>query len=584
MSKTDNLARPRAQLLRRTLMAALALLAGTALAQNLANLLPQETFAAVGVSGLAQHEGKFQPFIDEWQRLDVSALFAAAFPEEASDELDELEQALPPELKDLGFLDVAGGELWLAASASRSSPLPAVTVVGRVSAAATAALTRIVDEELADADVQTLREGSLEFRVMTDEDGMAVAFATDGDFVAASSNPDVLRGVLRRYQGAAEPNFTDSAGYAGTVAPLLPSNGVAYFDLPHIVDLVQPFGRGLGFDATFQRLGDALRTVGAYASVTRITAQGIETLSLQALGDQTLDPALYALLAANHPVSGTPLRFVDGNAIGYQASGVDVSGWWNYLDGLAAALPELGIGGLDAFVTNNLGLDLKAMLFDWMGTTFATISHYAPTAQIGAMPDNLLGSQVFLIQSTDLAAAESGLTALIQMGGMLASSFADPYGEGGATPEPVTRSVAGVDVDSYLLTDGVTLELAFTGDYVVIATSSDAMDGALTAAANGGGLQGELARLAQQVPSGAGSITVTDSAATFRMLAEQLDSQFGLLAGLTGSDIDFDAAERAGDAVAAYMQFVAGKLGGQYTYGVADGGVLRSYSFSSIDW
>lgn len=559
------------------------ILFGSASAQQLTNLLPQETFAAFGFSGLAQHEAKFQPFVSEWQRLGLTDLLSAAFAEE---EVDDLEDAYPAEFEGLDFYDFFGDEAWFTVSASRTSPLPTFTGVARVSSAAAAALEQVLERETEGVEVQVLTEGSIEFRVgASDEFSDPVAYAIDGDFVVVSTNPDVLRGVLRRYQGATEPSFLDSPGYAASLAPLMPSNVVLYFDLPHIVDLAEPFVTGMGFDATVDRLGRALRTFGTYGAVNRFTSEGLEALSLQALGDASLDPELHALLSSNLPVSSGPLAFVGEGAVSYQASGVPIQEWWAYLDRLTSELPELGIGGIDGFVRDNLGLDLGQLLFDWMGTTFAVITPYSAPVEIGVMPENLLGASLYLVETTDPAAAREGLSMLMMMGGMFASSFADPYGEGGGMPPaPEQRTVAGVTVDSYLLTEGVIIETAVHGGYVLVATDPASMDAALTAASSGGGLTGELASLAENVPAGAGSILLQDGEATFRMLGEQLSSQFALFSGLAGSEFDFDAAEASSEALGAYMEFVAGKMGGQYSYGVSSGTVLRTYSLTNVTW
>src|SRR5690554_903034 len=236
MSRPSYLTNPIGSPLRRAVRGlALALvalaLAATASAQGLERLLPQDTFVAIGLSGLQQHEAKFQPIVDEWVRLDLGALLNEALAEEeVAGELDELDDAIPEAFAGLGFYDFFGDEFWFAVSASRSNPLPTVTVVARVSEEAAAALAQAIEEESDPADFQVLTEGSIEFRVgATDEFDTPIAFAIEGTLVTASSNPDALRGVLRRYQGAAEPSFRDSAGFAAAVAPIMPGNVVAYF-------------------------------------------------------------------------------------------------------------------------------------------------------------------------------------------------------------------------------------------------------------------------------------------------------------------------------------------------------------------
>lgn len=564
------------------LAVAATLLLGTASAQEFTGLLPQESFAVIGVSGIGQHEAKFQPFVDEWQRLGLTDLFTEAFPEEQEFDVDD---AIPAEFADLDLFDFLGDEAWFAVSASRTSPLPTLSLLARVSPAAAAALQQAFDRETADGEFQTLTEGNIQFKVgASDEFDDPVAVAIDGTFVAASSNPDVLRGILRRYQGAAEPNFLDSAGYSATLAQLAPANMVVYFDLPHIVDLVEPFAAGMGFDVSVDRLARTLRTFGTYASVNRITAAGIEGESRQVLGASNLDPELHRLLSTNVPVSSGALAFTDASAVSYQAFGVNVGAWWRYLSNLAADLQELGVGNLNDFVAQNLGLDLNQVLFDWMGSTVAMITPFTTVTDIGVAPDNLLGDSLYLIETTDPVAAAQGLETLISMVTMFAGAFLDPYGEGGGMPvAPTERNVAGVTVDSYDVGEGVVVEIAITGGFVVVATSSEVMDGALRAHAAGGALAPQLADLARNVPGGAGSVLLQDGAASYRMVGQMLTSQFGLLAGFA-SDIDFDAAEQASESLAQFFEFLANRSGGQYSYGEARGDVLHGYSFTGIDW
>ena len=100
-------------------LAAALMLTTSALAQSLALLLPQETLFAVGVEDLADHEAKFQPFIDEWERLGLPDLVQAAL-ETDTDELESME--VPPELEGLTFLDLLGDQVWFGVSAASYAP------------------------------------------------------------------------------------------------------------------------------------------------------------------------------------------------------------------------------------------------------------------------------------------------------------------------------------------------------------------------------------------------------------------------------------------------------------------------------
>lgn len=574
------LRRPHGPLGRLTLALALAAALGLAAAQSLAPLLPSDTLVAFGVQGLKQHEAKLQPIIDEWERLDLTNLLERAGGEDADDEL-------PAELKGLTLFDVLGDEFWIAASASSFSPLPAVVLVARVSDRASALFTKALADEQADATVESLTEGNIPFEVYTsDDDDLTLAVARDGDFVALTTNPDTMRGVLRRYQGAAEPNFTDSPAYAATLAGLTPAAVSFLIDLPAAAKVAQPLAGGLGFDKSIERVAAMLKTVGVVASVARLTDAGIETLSIQALGDRSLDPGLYDLLTAKGAYPAGVLGFVPDTALGVQAGNLDLGAWWRYLNQLVAGLEELGVGDLDTFLAENIGLDLNQMLFSWMGAGAGTITMSIPSAAAPGMPQgNVLGDAVYLLAVTDEAAAQAGLAQFLTMATSMASSFMDPSGGAGFV-QPTTRTSAGVNVTSYDLGEGITFEIAFSGGYLLLATSSTGMDAALAAGADGAaGVSGSLAALQPNVPAAAVSMALSNDQASLRALADTLLSQFGMAAGLAGSeDLDFEAVEAAGAALTQFVNFVADKFGGSYSYQVVDGGVVRGYGLSQVSW
>ncbi len=248
-------------------------------------------------------------------------------------------------------------------------------------------------------------------------------------------------------------------------------------------------------------------------------------------------------------------------------------------------MPELGVGSIDQFLMEMVGVDINALLFSWMGDDLASITVTAPVAsEVGVSPENLLGDSLYLFEITNADAARAGLEQLLAMAGETAGAFVDPMGEGGSF-EPTTRNVAGSDVTVYTFAPGVEAETAIVDGYLLIATSSSAMDAALSANAAGGNLSGDLAALANNLPSGASSVSISDDAAAFSALADTVMSQFGLLFGITGgAGLDFDAAESAGEGFSEFIHFVADRFGGSYSYSVADGNVVRGYGLSSVTW
>lgn len=554
--------------------------AGLAAAADLPRFLPAETLLAIGVEGLAQHEAKAQPFIDEWERLNLTALLEAAFAEEGDEPL-----AVP----DLGvdLLDLLGREAWVAISASQFNPLPTLTVLAVVTPDGMSAVEQIIAEATAEGQVDEFTEGSIGFTVVTpvdEEMPTPIVYALFDDVVLVSSNPDVARGVLRRYQGASEPSLATNSGYLGTVGALRSGNAYLYLDLPAVTGVVTPFAAGMGFDALVNRLTAAATTAGVYGTVTTITDDGIETVGVRVLGSSDRDPRLHALLAPSGAVSDRVMAFVPPSALGVSAGRVDLPGWWAWLEDVVASEPSIGIDDLDGMIAMSFGLDLQSTLFGWMGDEYAAVTLGYGVAS--AMPTELvnpLGETVYLIEADDEAAAAAGLDQLFTMVTAFASSFMDPMGEGGMV-QPVKRGVGGVSVTDWPLADGFVLSVAVTDGYALVATSQSAIDAVLGARAGGAGLSAALSPLRGRVPQGVTSYTLSDDQAALAYTAQTLVEQLGMMSGMAGGDIDFDAVEAASAALAEYLEFVTDRIGGSLTYTTVDGSVVRTQGYSYVNW
>lgn len=581
-----------------------AALVGSAVAQSLADLLPAETFAAFGTKDLAQHQDLLNDFIAEFNRLGVAdAVQAALAGAEQQADVPDLSQ-MPEELKGIGLMDAIGQEAWLSVSAGASNPLPAVTVVARVSPKLQDVVSSAIEKNASAEGVQTLTEGSITFyveTVSTDQGGngsgggdaasgampsdVPVAYAQDGDLVAFSTNPDTLRGVLRRHQGASEPSFTGSAGYAATLGKLQDGNVSTYLDLGTAAGLLEPFVKGQGFDAIAGRLLAALRTVGTRGGVMHVTDTGLTSEAIQALDASGNDAALYDLLASSTSASTDPLGFVPDSALSVQSGRVDLSGWWGYLGDLIASAPELGVGDLNQTVTGMTGLDLRTVLFDWMGTSTGSIVTDAPTVSQPGMPGaNLLGDTVILVQAKDETAAAQGLGQFFTTVATQLSAFTSA-GDTTTGPNASTRDVGGVTVASYTMGPGITISYAVTDGYALIATSDTAMDKVLAAHGGSSQLPSTLAAMRAKVPQDATSFSLADASATMKSAASSLSQALQMSAGLGGSQgLDIDKVQAASDAVQQFLTFVASRMGGEASYSQVNGSNIVTHGSTEIRW
>jgi hypothetical protein len=573
-----------------TLMAVVALLAlGAAQAQRLTAVLPRDTVFALGSEGLSQHSGKLDPLVEEAERLDLGEAFRQLFGD-AEEDL-ELSEELPAALAEVRPLELLGQEAWLTVSISSYNPLPAITVVARTAGEATAQIAEAIREAAVDPGVEREMEGSETiylYPVEGEENPFPVlAVSQAGDVAVLSTNPDVLRGVLRRLAGADDPGFSSSESYRATLGELGRGNLYAFLDYGRLAGALEPLGTATaasaGLELLIARVLTGLASVGSTASVVRIEEDGLSSESIRVPG--VGDPALAALLAPDEPASREPLRFVPADALAVNVSQLDLQGWWDYLGELAASSDELGNPDLDELVLQFTGMDLRASLFDWMGTQVGSITMGLGTVvQPGVPSENLLGESVYLLETRDEAAADQGLSLLFGMVSGLAAGFSDPMGQGGS--ETIRRrDVAGVRVTSYAMAPGVTIAHAVVDGWVLLATSDSTIDAVLRGRREATGLEGELLRLATLVPPAATAFALADLGETISQSGAQLAAQAQMFAGLGGGEIDFDALQRATEAVQSFFSFLAERAGGSVSYTLTEGGgAIRSFGHSEFSW
>ena len=572
-------------------------LGGLAAAQDLTKLLPEETFLALGMQDLEGASTKLEDFSAEFKRLDVlgalTALAESSGPSSASGgaasggmmsggamaAAQNLSSDEKQALEDLTSLDVLGQEAWIALSASPYSPLPALTLVTRV----TPAGAKKVQALLAKADtqgVQTLEESGATFyqlELKGVEPLQVLAYTLTDDLLALSTNPDELRGVLRRYEGADEPNFETGKPYQSTLGTLRQGTFYSFLDYARIAEVAAPYAQNFGFDPLVKRLSQALTTAGAAGGVVTLTNDGLVSEGFQATNRDGGDASLYALLNADTPAA-TDVT-VPTEALSFSATAFNFSGWYDYLNELAHSVPELG-GDLDSLVLSFTGLNLRESVFSWTGDQLvtATTGLSAP-AQPGVPSDNLLGEGVYLIKTKNAAAAERGLGELLQSISQVTSNLSSAQGSGGQ-PQRSQATLAGANVTRFDLSPGATLFYTVQNGYALIGTSEKAMTAAL-GAQTGEGQTG----LFSAVPKGATGYAYADDRATYQNLAQTLSSQIQTAAGMGGgANLDFAAVEKASSVAEKFLSFVATRLSDSTSYTERADGGIQSHAETAVSW
>ncbi len=552
-------------------------------AQTLADLLPAETFLAFGTQDLAQQQDKLEPFIAEFNRLELTQALAAVFASSETSSTEMPEASLPAELEGLAVLDILGQEAWMAVSASRFNPLPAVTLVASLTDSASSQFDALLANTVTQEGISEQTEGSLSFYQQSLElenmPPQVLSFAKQNSTLLFSSNPDVMRGMLRQLQGSQDPSFSSSTGFASTLAQFENSSFLAYFDYAQLPAAVATYIRGLGFDKLIERLTDALETAGVSGGALRFTDSGLESVGIQAVNVNGKDKQLLALLTNDVAADPATQRFFSQDALSFSTQAVDLAAWWAYLNDISKSTPELG-GSLEELIELFVGINLQETVFSWTGQNFASVTTaLSETAQPGVASDNLLGEQVFILEVTDEAKAQEGLTTLLTLAGGSVAALANPSGQSGAAGI-TTEQLNGIDVYSFEVSPGIQLKYTFVNGYAVIATSAEALNTVLSASANpltGSSFAG--------LPEGINSYSTIDNRRSLESSASQIVSQLQMTAGFGGaSTLNFDAVDEASAKLTEFMQFVAQRFGNSVSYSQKTNEGIYSFGQTDVSW
>ncbi len=580
-------------------------------AQDLAKLLPADTFLALGIQDWISHRDKLQPYVDEFTRLELGQALlelgesssavsggiadslglgnGSSEDAEASTEdmsTDDFLKEWQARFGDTDLLEMFGQEAWIGVSATASNPLPALVLLTKLTPDVSAQFVTVIAEENPKQNAETLTEGDLEFYTFTDttsDTPITLAYAVQQDTLMLSTNPDTLRGVLRQLAGSSDPNFTTSENYQSSLAMFEAGNAYAYFDLPTIADNYAPLAKQVGFEQLIDRLVQAFKTAGVGAGVSRFTDEGTETQGLQAVNPDGGDASLLELLTTPGVADKSVLDRAPEGALSVSSSFSNLTSWWDYLNELVAVQPELG-GDLDT-ILQGFGLDLRSTFFNWVGSqVFSITTGVAETVEPGMAASNLLGEAVYMFEASDEATAQEGLTNLVQTISAQVAAFADPSGGTGDAAQS-TSDIAGVTVTNFEVTSGVSLSYAVTNGYALLATSQDAMTKVLNA--GDGSLSGleKVQSLVAFIPEDASSFTISNDQVTLQSTASQLTSSIQTTAGIGGaSNLDFDKVEAASAKFEEFLNFVAERLGYSVSYSRQSETGITSASKTEVRW
>lgn len=583
-------ARPLGRSLRRlavALLASLALVAPATVAQTIPDLLPGGVDVALGLVDLGSVEDRLAPFLEEAERLDLVAALAAALPAGTVGDPADAAAELPEPFTDLGVLDLLGREAWVFVSSSAFDPLPSVTLAARVSPAARDAFATAIAGADDQPGTRRLDEAGRTFYTFVPEPddtaglGLPLAYAQADDLLVVSSDPEVVRFILRALEGGDAPRLTDRPAWAELEA-LGDGQVLGFLDPLPLTRSLAPLAASSGAQGLLERVQDALSTAGPSVGVLRADDDGLLSIGRQRPDPAGRDAALYALLSEGTAPTTDVLRFATAGAPAITAGTLNLPGWWAWLNDVTRSAASLGIPTARE-AAELFDLDVDRLLLDWAGDGLVQIQTAPLTATEPAMADApLLGEQVLLLRSRDDAAARAGLDAALEQVGATLAGFLDPSGQGVRTPTRVR--IADVPVTRLVLSDTLTIDAAVVDGWALLSGSPAATEAVLASYASGGGADA-LSALAADLPTTARSWSLSSAPSTDGAAADALIAQLQMLAGLGGaSTLDFAAVDRAAEAVAAYAAFVAERTGPTVAFTVWEDGALTTRQRTYLSW
>ena len=557
-------------------------------AQTLGQLLSSDSFFVIGAENLQDHTSKLQVFIDEFQNQDILSALTVLFPEANTALSISPNGLIPQSYSDLAVMDLIGRDTWIGLSASSYNPLPAITFLSRTTPTGTEMLRQQIAEVSANPGTTRLTESNFVFyqtKMETNSYPDILVYAQVDDIIMISTNPENIRGVLRRLAGNEEPSLMTTDSYKNTLGRLGNGHFYGYINLPTLAQLGTKLVAGFGMEDLVERVTKAANTSGTFASVLRVTPKGLLTRGAQALNPSGSDTELFRLLSDPTPVTRKTLSYIPETAIGVSLSRNNLTGWWNWLNNLAANSPDIGID-LDTMIFMLLGLDLRADLLEWAGPEITTVTLGTGKAIEPGITDlNLLGETIYLVETSNRKTAEVGLKRVLVTLANAVAAFADPSGGDGNTTTS-HRKVADIKVTSVTAFPGATISFAVAGDFAVIGTNPASMDAVLETFANSNySSRPEFANLIADVPNNVRSIRIVDTGAMLERIAVEAPNQLKLMAGLSGTEnLDFSAIALAAQAIGNYLEFLSNQIGTNVTFRRVEDNIIVAFGKNKVSW
>ena len=488
----------------------------------------------------------------------------------------------------------------LSVSISAFSPVPAGTALMRANDDVVPLYQQMQETLLAcaqedeDIEVTELDEGGVPLYVIGNASDFPIVAGSVDNLFFIGTNPEVMRGVVRRAGGSDEPSFAETPLYEQASGALGEAGNSLGFSLNFaaLADTLEGYAGfitdGPETEYLVERLGSVLRTLGGVTSQLSATDEGLVGESVFAIDREGGDEALLELVLCETCEVSAPFLAPEGT-VAVQADYLPWRELWTYAQTWLRDVEEISGESLDVaeLASSLLGVELDADLINWLGSESHTYTLETVGTDLRTLFYNPASVTVIPVSSPEAAQTafdslgetlEPFLTEFMDEMEPTGTDFADYFDttaylsnfvvtEETYKDTPVTRIRAGLNVD---------LAYAFVGNYLVVGSPVGAVEQIIDTFEGGGsfGLEPSYRAFRSSLPESVTRFRYQDTAAGYRGFAELLDAlvqpaafaaHSALVAAVNNpfADSDLDDFSDFGDS-----GDLEGSLGYAYTEGV----------------
>ncbi len=593
-------------MIKRSFFLLVLLLLGSSLAQPmraLGELAPADTVASFGWSSQTEFIDTLKTDFAElnWMQAGETLEKLAAVLSEAGDFADfaDLFEMLEQMEDQNEMLDEAYGELYdfcpnletvvpelealegeyipfdalLTVGLSAFNPIPSVTAILEMDASVAPLLVEMREallvcaQDSGEIEISTLEQDGTTLYVIGDAGDFPVVAGSLDNLFFISTNPEALRGIIRKVNGSDEESFANTRMYQEMSSRFDAAGNHMNFslDLAKLADAAEGFA-GFVIDGpeTEYLVGrglDVLRTLGGVAGQVTASSDGLVSESIWTIDPEGGDDALAEYILCQHCNVSRPFLAPSG-AVSVSSAYIPWRELYSYAETWVTDLEEITGEQVDLkeVLAEEFGFDLDVALFNWLGSEFHSVVLEPISPDIRTLLYD--PGQFLFVPVSSVEAAEAGIAELQDSAAPFVMELMNEFGAGdlpGDFDMPALDSTVAVRPYSYKGTDiqrvqfslNADLGYAFVGNYLVLGSPAKSVETAIDTFMGAPTIMRDdvyaNVRTRADVPANATIFSVSEDQSSMYGLADILQSvsqplAFGVATGLeTGLNDDLDS-------------------------------------------